>query len=138
MRRALILIALTASSAQAATLSADSLLCESVTDLEFVNRQDQLKGQPASVVLKRANGQLEFYKLRRDAARLVTLPKQESDQVARADEDAYKSLVASCAASAAGPATVLERKAISGFVKVRTPFQGKPAELWTYSAGLSE
>ncbi len=131
-----LLILLLAFNAQAATV-ADSLVCESVSDLEFVNRQNELKGQPGSVVMTRAKASVEFYRLHAETARMIYIPKTRSDQVEKSEQDAYKSLVAGCAAFS-GPVTVLERKAISGLAKVRVTYEGRPAELWTFSAGLTE
>jgi hypothetical protein len=125
------------SGAEAATLAPDSLVCESVTDLEFVARQDNLRGQPASVILKRSAATVEFYRLDAQTARMMYVPKAQSEQVQRADADAYKSIVAGCA-TASGPAAVLERKPISGLSKVKITYRGQPAELWTESARISE
>ncbi len=135
-RPLLFLLAGLALNAQAANL-ADSLVCESVADLEFVNRQDHLKGQPGAEVIRMAKAHVEFDRIDADLSRKMYVPKRQSDQVRKAEEDAYKSLVAGCA-SFTGPAVVLERKAISGLAKVRVTYEGKPADLWTFGSRVTD
>lgn len=137
MRTGILLATLLAANAHAANLAADSLVCEQVAELEFAGRQEHLKGEPASVVLKRAAYSVEGYRLQASSARLISMPRQFSAEQAAIDSQPYISLVSSCAAGS-GSVAVLERKPISGLVRVRMTFQGRPAELWTFAGSVTE
>lgn len=135
--RALVL-AFFALNAQAANLAADSLLCESPKDLEYLARQNQA-GKPASAILRGAQLYVDFMRKHEETRRMMYVPKSRADEeTERAETEAYKSLLAGCAASVSSEATILERKPISGILKIRTTYQGRPAELWTFSASVTE
>lgn len=119
-------------SSQAATLAADSLLCESSSSLAFVQRRSELKSLSASEVIKRATATQEIFKRTGQSA----IPRRSTTPP---DEDGFIGVASACVASD-GPVTadVIERKASLGVVKVRTVHQGRQTELWAYASALNE
>src|SRR5690348_14444526 len=107
--RALILAVLAVNS-QAATLAADSLVCESPADLEFAAKRPELVGQPASVVMSRAKASVEGYRLSAKTRSMVFVQRTQTPEAERSEEQGYQSLVASCAASQGSQVTILEKK----------------------------
>jgi hypothetical protein len=118
MRVALLLIALTGSSVHAATLAADSLVCESLDSLDFI----------ASV----------FGAGRWMKASVAQNATQSLSKYGGREGQGWRAVAATCAGAGPETVTVLERKSISGYVKVKMTYKGHPAEFWTYSAFVTE
>ena len=139
MRSGLLLMAILATSAEAGTLAADSIVCEGTSSLEFVNRQNGMKGQPGSEIMRKAQLGVEFYQHDDKIRGMMHVPRTRPVEDDRADRAAYEAMVAGCTSIAEPqPVTVLERKSISGFAKVKMTYQGHPAEFWTYSAAVTD
>lgn len=122
--------------AGAATLAADSLLCESPAELEFVRAQDWLRGKPAGEMIEKAGLSVKAAEMHENLGRQMSLRKTTDAE--RSQTDGLRRVASSCAPSQAGSAEVLERRSISGLARIRTAYQGRPAELWTYASALTE
>lgn len=162
MRVFLALVALSLSvSVNAADLKADAILCESEGPLQLLGEK-WAANQPGSVVMQRAKAHIEYYALQKKADQIIVRGALEERSIswgravrnstdlrmaeankntanANTESVAYQDFVRTCTAtSVSQPATVLERKPISGAVKVRTRVSGIEADVWTTSNYLTE
>jgi hypothetical protein len=123
-----------ATHAEAATLAADALVCESEADLQFVEDDKQMVGKPASQALREAATMQKFNALRQETSRIAPnlVSRREADEAAKMEAQ-YKRIQTVCASSGASTltATVIEQRPISGTAKVQLPFRGTQAQLWT-------
>lgn len=132
------LLALSAmADASAASLAADSLLCDSATTLEYVNSRSELKGRPASEVIQRAQAGLTAFKSGGPA--LDTTGTVVRERSTPTGEDSIIAIASYCVASGAkAAAKIVEERATQGLVKVQTVYQGRRVERWTFGSSLSD
>ena len=149
------LLVIFVSASAAETLLPEALLCEGPEPLALLS-QSNFAGQPASVVIKRADatakyeqGMVKYHEIKADYAakedriranyRMGGSNAAEATAAASGKAEAqsaalpYLALVRQCASSGLAPlqGRVLERKPISKIVKIATQFGGTTAELWT-------
>jgi len=150
--------------ASAATVKPDSFLCEGEFEVSLPARegwtqdggellmkvaqnsvvfaQGQMKMAQAMGDLAQRDEQIQSARFRNSGgAYAARAGAAQADQQAGSEKLAkFQRMVSTCAASGAQPlpAEVLERKAISGLSKVRTTFNGAPADLWIRNKDLLE
>ncbi len=155
------LISAYATACGAATLRADSILCESDAEL-LVPVREQWKDHTGSGVMRTVDASIEFSKLSgkmqqlysdlavkeekiraearmRGATAAQQSAAQAGQQSAMSSQSVYERMKTTCAPSGphALPAEILEQRPVSGLSKIRVTFMGAPASLWTYSKALA-
>lgn len=144
------LFLLICSTAQAAELASDSLVCESAESILFAKQEPSLTGQPGPVVLTRAGAFVKYVEQSQKVSDMLTELAMKEGAIAgsryrpsgtrqsattvqagtdRLDPKPYAKLLATCTL-ASGPAEVLERTPVSNTAKVRVSIKGIPAEVF--------
>lgn len=151
-------LALLATPAFSASIAADTLLCESPEPFAVI-AADKWTSVGATAQLKTAALSVQFYELSAKGSGIIkglaldeeairadsrsrlaqgqtgarAAAAQNDEHEARSKKKTYENIIATCASSGQtlNQVEVLERKPISGIVKVRLNFKGLASELWT-------
>lgn len=145
MKRLLIALmpVLVAAPGVAATIAADSLVCEAEGEVQFVARQQYITDKSGTKAVASAKSYVEFYALKSQAAPMLNRTRTAAEleaERAQGSAEAYKRVVATCASSGAASlnAEVLERRPISGLARVRFKFNGQDATLWALTSAVAD
>lgn len=148
------------SPAAADTLRPDAILCEAEAPLSLLSEK-HLANQPGSIVMKRVSATVQYYELsakmnqglldlanrERDIWRDTRTPsrgntasraEEARDKLRQDGEEArrYGEFASRCTATPPQeqPAAVIERRPISGVVRVKTQLRGAEYDLWTHES----
>lgn len=142
-----LLAGISPSASSAATLGAQSIICDNRDDLALLDRPN-LAGQSTEVVMKRVEASLKLYDpperlyemqgdLHRGAAnreRLAEDKRRNAENLA-----AFKSFAKNCMPTGQSQqADILERRGVSGLVRIKTLVNGSPSEVWARASSLTE
>ena len=117
---------------QAATLAAQSIICDSLDDLRLLERPN-LKGQLPAEAFKRVRLTIELYES------MAQFRKIDGWREREADLPLFRSFDANCALSTSmQQVEITERRAIGGIVRVRTLIRGASSDVWTQALSVSE
>lgn len=158
---ALLFSLLTPSISLGATLGAGSVVCDNVTDIDTLG-SDDFQGKTGAEIIDIANKKYKFNEAMEKVADIEINEAEQEEKIASTydttsqggarmqkflaeKQDTHNkkkqmdAFLKSCALSGATQsADILEEKPISGRTKIRTPVNGKEAEVWTLSRFVSQ
>ena len=135
------------STAKAAALKADALVCESDAALSHVLSNPKMAVLPGSEAITKSKAQIELLQPSAQGdATAATMRRINPDSQKRLEQlektalDGARDVVAKCASSGTEPLSVavLEQRPISGISRVSLTFRGSAVQLYTASASVRE